>query len=353
MFTYQRDIDHCELTDLVRPVTIKSVEPAQNSDFLELIKFEEVGWQCLAQKDKNNVGDVVMYIPPESVLPFELTEEAEITKLTAKGRVKAIRLRGNRSEGLILPVEMVEKYLGYIYKWEDLVDATLRGKVLANKESSYDMVRIQKIPNILNEPNIFFPGERLFVSEKIHGANLRAGVLERQAGGFRSYVGSHRMVLDWQNMGEEDKLNVFKNGLDQINVIKNDELALPVGLLFFGEAFGKKCKGGAAIQTNFGYGRKNTDVLFYTATKAGEYLLPEKFMKLCDMYDLPRVNFHEITFESIDQLRELAEQPSEFTKEHIREGIVVYSADRSGVIAKVISFKYMELQGRGKTTETH
>ena len=49
-----------------------------------------------------------MFIPPDSVLPFELTELLGITKYTNKGRIRVTKLRGNRSEGVIVDKDVVE-----------------------------------------------------------------------------------------------------------------------------------------------------------------------------------------------------------------------------------------------------
>ena len=139
--TYQRFIDHCEVSPYVKEVTITEVTPADNSDNLECIRFEEMGWNCVSQKGLRKVGQKVMFIPAESVLPFELGELLEITKYLSKGRVRVTKLRGNRSEGLIVERELIEDYLPYIMKWEDLPSTAMSGEQMSPSEVSPYMHR--------------------------------------------------------------------------------------------------------------------------------------------------------------------------------------------------------------------
>lgn len=68
---------------------------------------------------------------------------------------------------------------------------------------------------------------------------------------------------------------------------------------------------------------------------------------ICGAYQLPVVSHHRVTFKSIEQMRELADSPSEVTKSHMREGVVIVSAERPDAMAKVIGFEY--LTGKDRT----
>jgi hypothetical protein len=167
--TYEREVGHCQKSPYVKQVTIKSVEPAQNSDNLDTIQFEELGWQAISQKGLRQVGQKVWFIPAETVMPFELSEELDVTKYLSKGRVKSVRLRGNRSEGLIVEPEKVEPYLDHLLKWEDLPSETMGGDAIKAGDIPLWFHEFYKMPNILNEPNSFQLGELVWYSEKIHG----------------------------------------------------------------------------------------------------------------------------------------------------------------------------------------
>ena len=122
------------------------------------------------------------------------------------------------------------------------------------------------------------------------------------------------------------------------NIIPND-------IIFYGEIFGW------GIQ-HLHYDRKEPDILFFHSSTKGNYRPVGDLLLDCLEYHLalPCVNFHQIEFKDIEQTRELSELPSEYTKSHHREGIVLISKDRPNVMAKVIGTTY--LSGR-KKTERH
>ena len=92
VFSYERNVEHCSQSLYVKEITIKSVENAQNSDFLDAIEFEEMGWCAISKRGEHKVGERVMFIPAESVLPIELAEILGVAKYLAKGRVRVARL---------------------------------------------------------------------------------------------------------------------------------------------------------------------------------------------------------------------------------------------------------------------
>lgn len=79
---------------------IEWIKPIDGADAIELCGV--LGWQCvIAKKDKFNVGDVVVYIEVDSVVP----ERPEFEFLRdRKFRVRTIKLRGQVSQGLVLPM---------------------------------------------------------------------------------------------------------------------------------------------------------------------------------------------------------------------------------------------------------
>lgn len=78
---------------------IADIQPHPNADKLELAKV--LGYTCIVEKDKYKVGDAVVLIQPDTVLPDE--SWAEVFKKKSN-RVKAIRLRGCWSFGIVMPV---------------------------------------------------------------------------------------------------------------------------------------------------------------------------------------------------------------------------------------------------------
>lgn len=82
---------------------ISEVRAHPNADRLDIVKI--LGFQCVAQKGLYVGGEKIVYIRPDSVLPFEKWTE-EYRKYSLK-RVKAVKLRGIFSEGIIVPFEIL------------------------------------------------------------------------------------------------------------------------------------------------------------------------------------------------------------------------------------------------------
>lgn len=79
---------------------IISIEPIPGADLIE--KVTVLGWSCVAQKSNNfKEGDLVVYIETDSILPeipkFEFLRDR-------KFRVRIIKLKGQISMGLVLPL---------------------------------------------------------------------------------------------------------------------------------------------------------------------------------------------------------------------------------------------------------
>ena len=80
---------------------IKSLEPIEGADKIELAKMEDLFWQVVVKKGEFNVGALVVYIQIDTILPD--TEWSHfLAKTTAPIRLKTIKLKGQISQGLIV-----------------------------------------------------------------------------------------------------------------------------------------------------------------------------------------------------------------------------------------------------------
>jgi RNA ligase (TIGR02306 family) len=158
-----------------------------NADALELA---QVGlFRAVVAKGAYRTGDYALYIPEAAVLPDELIEELGLTGRLAgthKNRVKAIRLRGELSQGIVCRPDRVTRSnmikgdwvnaipgddlidwadtLG-IHKYEPPIPVHLAGKVRAQT----NLLPWIEIENIKKYPSMFSPGEPVYATEKIHG----------------------------------------------------------------------------------------------------------------------------------------------------------------------------------------
>jgi RNA ligase (TIGR02306 family) len=165
-------------------VTIEKlvIEPHPNADRLELAR---VGlYHAVVLKDQFKTGDYGIYVPEQAILPDALIEELGLVgKLAgkAKNRVKAVRLRGALSQGIVCTpkgaapwgdTDQLASHLGLdfaealgITKWVPEIPAHMSGKVI----SAPDLIRWVDIENLKRYPTIFTPDEPVVATEKIHG----------------------------------------------------------------------------------------------------------------------------------------------------------------------------------------
>lgn len=153
---------------------IKRIDEIKGAD--RIVKATVDGWELVTQKSNNfQPGDLVVYFEIDSLLP--LTEQfsfLEQYKVSAKNsvngegyRLKTIRLRGQISQGLILPLSEIvhledpnnAQYiegmdltdaLG-VKKYEKPIPAQLAGKVRGNFPSDIPKTDQERIQNIFDK----------------------------------------------------------------------------------------------------------------------------------------------------------------------------------------------------------
>lgn len=191
------------------------IEPHPNADALELAVVG--GYRAVVRKGVYSTGDYALYIPEAAVLPPELIEELGLAGMlggSAKNRVRAVRLRGELSQGIVCRPESLqdvwsgigcydmewpssEEYrpdtlsddlyghadwyqqwitsldfaetLG-IVKYQPKVPSQMRGKI--REQGTSEILPWIEIPNIKKKMNLFSPGEPVYVTEKIHGTHM-------------------------------------------------------------------------------------------------------------------------------------------------------------------------------------
>ncbi|MFM9612375.1 RNA ligase (ATP) [Streptomyces sp. V2] len=177
---------------------VLTVHEHPNADALELA---QVGlYRAVVAKGAYRTGDFAVYIPEQAVLPAGLIEELGLTGRLAGGkadRVKAVRLRGELSQGIVCRPRALagvdlaraaaegadfSAALG-ITKWVPPIPPTMSGDV----EPAPDLVPWVDIENIQRYPDVFTPGEAVVLTEKLHGS---ACLLTYVADEERVYVSS-------------------------------------------------------------------------------------------------------------------------------------------------------------------
>ncbi|MGI3224723.1 RNA ligase (ATP) [Streptomyces sp. GTA36] len=160
---------------------VLTVHEHPNADALELA---QVGlYRAVVAKGVYRTGETAVYIPEQSVLPEDLIEELGLTGRLAgsrSDRVKAVRLRGELSQGIVCRPKALAgvdlaraaadgtdfaERLG-ITKWVPPIPPTMDGEV----EQAPDLLPWVDIENIQRYPDIFAPGEDVVLTEKLHGS---------------------------------------------------------------------------------------------------------------------------------------------------------------------------------------
>ena len=81
---------------------IESLRPIAGADRIEVAQVD--GWECVVQKGEFHVGEHIVYIEVDSIVP----ERPEFEFLRdRKFRVRTIKLRGQVSQGLVLPLSVL------------------------------------------------------------------------------------------------------------------------------------------------------------------------------------------------------------------------------------------------------
>jgi len=103
--------------------TIKELLPIPNADAIELATFENIGWKCVVKKGEFKPKDKAVYFEIDSLLPlipeFEFLAKGNSPKktlledgTTVEGyKLKTVKLRGQLSQGLALPLQHFNNYL--------------------------------------------------------------------------------------------------------------------------------------------------------------------------------------------------------------------------------------------------
>ena len=155
------------------------IQPHPNADRLELAAIG--GFRSVVGKGTYVDGDLAAYIPEGAVCPAWVIEELGLEGKLAgskRNRVKAVKLRGVLSQGLVYPVrdgrirgqavaegDDVTALLELV-KYEPPVPIAMQGEVVPASGATvhYD------IENIKKYPHEFQDGEPVLVTEKLHGS---------------------------------------------------------------------------------------------------------------------------------------------------------------------------------------
>lgn len=158
-----------------------AIDPHPNADAIEVARIGE--FRSIVRKGQFKDGDLAAYIPEAAILPDGLIAELGLTGKLAgpqHNRVKAIRLRGLVSQGLVYPAcahwsegDDVTAELS-IVKYVPPIPIALAGQCTAVAAKWCPRFDIE---NWKRYPHTFAVGDPVVMTEKIHGTFCAMAIL--------------------------------------------------------------------------------------------------------------------------------------------------------------------------------
>lgn len=357
------------------PLTsIVNITPHNNADKLEVVWV--YGFQVISQKGKYKIGDKVVYIPIDSIIPewLENVLFPEGSKITlTKRRVRQIRIRKVASQGMVVDPQDISSKVNPDYltleqdlsqiigvtKYEPPVRYTGESKPGTPRNKPLENARFHKyggIDNIKWYPDFFLEKE-VVIQEKLHGSNCRISYARTSANTlwkkFLRLIGrlpAYEYCYGSNNVQLQERKNytgfydtdVYGAVLQKVDAFKK----LDKGITVYGELIGP------GIQKNYDYGHKTHNFVVFDVKRE----LPDgtqEFMNPDDAeawakekgFDFVPVLYRGVFNHHL--AKELSMGPSVYCPtQKVREGVVIkakleYGSHSSKKALKLISEDYL------------
>ncbi len=386
----------------VNAVTIR-IETHPNADAIEMAFVGD--YVSIVKKGEFKTGDLAIYIPEAAIVPQNVLEkmgmwDAENDKGRLAGklgnRVKAIRLRGQISQGLIYPLvfrtdvhdmdthvvsdewvltyprgeceaghvikegDDVAESLGVV-KWEPPIPTCMAGEVFAafGKTLKFD------IENIKRYPDVFEDGENVVVTEKLHGtwccmgyhpeidhAVITSKGLSEKGLAFKFNEANERnLYIKAFHALTENRQTILDRFADLNDVMELMFCDIDEPFYILGEIFGQGVQ-----DLHYGITTPEFRVfdIYVGYPHNGHYLSQNMITQICVSLNLPMVPVlytGEFSKEVVDEYTNGKETFSG-KETHMREGIVIHPAEErredalGRVILKSVSEAYLLRKGK-------
>lgn len=338
----------------IKTRTIDVLEPHPNADRLELVVIG--GYKAVVQKGIHKIGDRILYIPEDSVFTnLEIAERLKIaTYLTgkAKNRVKAIKLRGILSQGIVIPFDTLDEVsnwlgLGFyskiqelsylmgdlqIERYEEPIPVEMAGKIRRwpSFVPKYDVENIKRPESL----GAMVPGEEVVATEKLHGTNMTIALGPGLEEGERAFVCSRNNAL------QESDTNVYWRAAEKYGLVDQ--------LCFFKEANPEidtiSLHGEVVGVQDLKYGFVNGDIGFFAFDIMinGKFLDYDAFVETTANLNIPRVPLVYRGAYDYATINKLAQGKTNLKTGDILEGVVAKPViDREDGYGNRVNFKFI------------
>jgi RNA ligase (TIGR02306 family) len=333
---------------------IDDIRPIDGADAIECAVVG--GWTVVIKKGEFAVGDLAVYCEIDSWIPTELApflskgKEPRVYEGVRGERLRTVKLRGQLSQGLLLPLTVMNPrmnelgdYLddaeGFdcsewlnIKKWEMQVPAQLAGQVKGNFPSLIPKTDQERAQNLVKEiVGANEMGMKFEVTEKLEGSSMTCYLIDGVFG-----VCSRNLDLKetadnafWQTARADDVEGLMRE--------VGDNFAIQGELI------------GPGIQGNiYKLSKPEFHVFDVYSVAEGRYLNPAERRGLIEMMGLKHVPviahnaelYDTLGVTDIPGLLKFAEGTSKLNPAQEREG-VVFKEMNGGFTFKAISNKYL------------
>lgn len=330
----------------IKPIT--ELNPIDGADAIECAIIDS-GWPVVVKKNEFQVGDNCVYFEIDSFLPITdarfsfLEPRSTIWQGKQGARIKTMKLRGQLSQGLALPLSDFPEFVDVadgvdlaeligVEKWERPIPAQLAGNAKGNFPSFIQKTDQERCQNLVRDIFTTHAGEEYEVTIKLDGSSFTGYRLDDTVG-----VCSRNLELKF----EGNESNSFVKAFNDTNLGPALE-SLGMNIAVQGELMGPGIQGNRE--------RLETVKLFVFDI----YLIDQKrYAKPVERYELlETLKSHGFTADHVPMLANmtfspqatladvlaLAEGPS--LNHNIREGLVFKSVT-SDFTFKAISNKFL------------
>lgn len=324
---------------------ISDIQEIPGADMIELAIVD--GWKVVVGKDMSHkIGDIVIYCEVDSFLPikdeFEFLRKSSYKKMDDQEgfRLRTVKLRGQVSQGLLIPINELLKYgissddvyvgldvtsiLG-IVKYEPPIPAELAGTVKGGFPSFIPKTDEERIQNLTNEFETW-KDKTFYLTEKLDGSSATFYFNDDVFG---------TCGRNWEY--SESETNSFWRFARENN-LENKMRDFGLNISLQGEIIGEGIQGNP-------YKIKGQTVRFFNLFDIDnqEYHNLPMLEGVVNRFGLQMVPILDKNFtlpNSVETLLEFADDKSQLNPNFDREGVVIRSLDRK-ISFKVISNKFL------------
>ena len=294
---------------LVTVRSIAAINPIENADAIEVATVD--GWDVVVKKNEFKVGDQVLFFEIDCLLPMK----DERFSFLAKGkeqelfRLRTIKLRGQVSQGLVLPISQfpelpiiqdvgLENLLGITkYEIPDSGSGVRGCKPASTFPHFIPKTDEERVQNIFNKWNSQYSNITFKRSEKLDGSSVTVASvrntelfidnLHRDDDYPYSYLNAQTIVASRNQTLKYDEDSHYWKGVHNSNLISISQLILDTTgrqLALQGELIGPGIQGNRE-------GLADYEVRLFKIWDIDkkEYLNPEEFNNICDEFSINRV----------------------------------------------------------------